>query len=126
MIQMPAGLLGRLRSRATPPRRAWERFVAVRISALEALPMDPVILPEAIALIDRHYDSLAAYKPSRPAIFAINRDGRLVLRYADYLSRRLVLRPHNLSYPVELLEIEPEESPRRLIAGRVALILNET
>jgi hypothetical protein len=36
-----------------------------------------------------------------------------------------VLRPHNISYPVDLIEVGPDESPTDLIAGRVALILNE-
>lgn len=125
-IQMPAGLLERLRARATPARRGWERFVAVRISALEALPMEPVVLPEAIVLLDRHYDSLASYRPSRASVFAVNFKGRLLLRYLDYVSGRLVLRPHSHNYPVELIEVGAEESPRSLIAGRAALILNES
>ncbi len=125
-IEMPSGLLERLRARATPARRGWERFVAVRISALEALPMEPVILPEAIVLLDRHYDSLAAYRPGRNTVFAVNLNGKLLLRYLDYLAGRLVLRPHSHKYPVEMIEVGPEESPRSWIAGRVALILNET
>lgn len=126
MIEIPAGMLERLRSRVSPMRRAWERFVAVRISALEALPMDPVVLPDAMVLIDRHYDSLVSYRPNRPTIFAVNQDGKLLLRYADFQAGRLVLRPHNHTYPVELLEVGQDESPRRYIAGRVALVMNET
>jgi len=38
----------------------------------------------------------------------------------------MVLRPHNLAFPVELIEVDSNESPGDLIAGRVALILNET
>ncbi len=34
-------------------------------------------------------------------------------------------RPHNIAYPVDLIEVDPGESPSYLIAGRVALILNE-
>jgi hypothetical protein len=48
-----------------------------------------------------------------------------LLRYADFLANRLVLRPHNLAFPVDLIEIPPGETPADLIAGRVALILNE-
>jgi len=42
------------------------------------------------------------------------------------VSNRLVLRPHSLAFPVELIEIDPGDSPADLIAGRVALVLNET
>jgi hypothetical protein len=43
----------------------------------------------------------------------------------NFLSSRLILRPHNIVFPVELIEVDPEESPGDLLAGRVALILNE-
>jgi hypothetical protein len=43
----------------------------------------------------------------------------------DFLSNRLVLRPHNTAFPVDLIEMDPGESPSDLLAGRVALILNE-
>ena len=33
--------------------------------------------------------------------------------------------PHNIAFPVDLIEVEPGESPSELLAGRVALILNE-
>jgi len=35
------------------------------------------------------------------------------------------LRPHNIAYPVELIEVDADESPGDLLAGRVVLILNE-
>jgi hypothetical protein len=123
---MPAGLLEKLRARVSPLRKSWERFVAVRISAQEALPMEPLVLPDAIVLIDRHYDSLVSYRANRPTLFAVNNNGQLVLRYADFLVGRLVLRPYNHAFPVDLLEVREDDSPRRLIAGRAALVLNET
>jgi transcriptional regulator with XRE-family HTH domain len=126
MIYLPVGALEGLRSRGLAGRRGWERFVAVRISAADALPMEPLVLPEAIALIDRHYDSLAAYRPNRANLYAVKNEGKMILRYADFLMGRLVLRPHNHACPVELIEVGDDETPRDLIAGRVALILNET
>jgi hypothetical protein len=124
-LHLPAGLLQTIRARAANSRRAWQRFVAVRIPAADAIAMDPVVLPEAITLIDRHYNSLHPYRPNRPSILAIRTGGRLSLRYADFLANRLVLRPLSLTYPVELIDMAPGESPGELIAGRVALILNE-
>jgi hypothetical protein len=43
----------------------------------------------------------------------------------DFLLNRLVLRPHNIAFPVDLIELDPGESPGDLLAGRVALIVNE-
>ena len=125
MLQLPVGVLEYMRTRASSSRRAWQRFVAVRILAGDALPMEPLVQPEAIVLIDRHYTSLASYRPNRPNLYAVRHGAHLTLRYVDFLSNRLVLRPHNIAFPVDLIEIKSTESPGDLLAGRVALILNE-
>ena len=125
MLYLPAGLLQAIRTRVTKPRSAWQRFVAVRVPRADALPMEPLVLPEAIALVDRHYNSLMPYWHERPNLYAVRHGAHLTLRYVDYLSNRLVLRPHNIVFPVELIEVGPGESPTELIAGRIALILNE-
>jgi hypothetical protein len=125
MLRLPAGVLQSLHTRVSGQRRAWQRFVAVRIPAPDALAMDPLVLPEAIVLIDRHYNSLAPYRPGRPNIYAVRRGTHLVLRYADFLLNRMVLRPHNSAFPVDLIELGPDESPGDVLVGRVALIVNE-
>jgi hypothetical protein len=126
MLELPAGVLATVRARVTTQRRAWQRFVAVRILAADAQPMAPMVLPDAIAVLDRHYNSLQPYRPNVPSLYAVRQGAHLTLRYAEFLANRLVLRPYDIACPVELIEIEPGESPADLIAGRVALILNET
>jgi len=37
----------------------------------------------------------------------------------------LILRPQNIAFSVELIDMDPEESPSDLLTGRIALILNE-
>jgi transcriptional regulator with XRE-family HTH domain len=125
MLHLPAGFTESLRARVSSPRRAWQRFVAVRVLSADALPMEPLVLPDAIALLDRHYNSLMPYRPNRPNVYAVRHGAHLTLRYVDFLSNRLVLRPHNTAFPVDLIEMDPGESPSDLLAGRVALILNE-
>jgi transcriptional regulator with XRE-family HTH domain len=125
MLNLPGGPLQSILPRATKARRTWQRFVAVRVSGADALAMEPLVLPEAIVLLDRHYNSLMPYRRSRPNLYAVRRGAHLTLRYVDFLSNRLVLRPHNISYPVDLIEVGPDESPNDLIAGRIALILNQ-
>ena len=107
-------------------RRAWQRFVAVRITAADALAMDPLVLPNAIALLDRHYTSLMQYRAGRPNLYAVRHGAHLTLRYVELAGDRLVLRPLNIAFSVDLIEIQSEQSAVDLIAGRVALILNET
>ena len=87
--------------------------------------MDPLLFPDALAVIDRHYNSLASYRPGRLNLYAIRNGAHLTLRYADFVAARLVLRPLNTSFPVDLIEIGPETSPGEFIAGRVAMIINE-
>jgi transcriptional regulator with XRE-family HTH domain len=125
VLHLPAGALRSLRARVSHSRRAWQRFVAVRISTADALAMEPLVLPDAIALIDRHYNSLIPYRPSRSNLYAVRHGSHLTLRYVDFLLNRLVLRPHNIVFPVDLIEIQAGESPGDLLAGRVVLILNE-
>ena len=86
--------------------------------------MEPLILPEAVVLLDRHYISLAQYRPTRANVYAVRNGAHLTLRYVDFLAARLVLRPHNLAYPVDAIEVDSGESSSELLAGRVALILN--
>jgi len=125
MLHLPAGVLESIRTRVSRPRRAWQRFVAVRIPSPDALPMEPLVLPDAIVLLDRHYNSLMPYRPNRPNVYAVRHGSHLMLRYVDFLSNRLVLRPHNMAFPVDLIEVDPSESPGDLLAGRIVLILNE-
>jgi len=113
------------RTRVSQQRRAWQRFVAVILQAADALPMDPLLLPDAVVLIDRHYTSLLPYNSARPNIYAVRQGAHLAVRYVDFTSGRLLLRPHNLGSPVELIEVDPEESPSDLLAGRIAMIRNE-
>jgi hypothetical protein len=126
MVYLPAGSLQSVRaSRGSESRRSWHRFVAVRIPSAQSRPMEPVVFPEAIVLIDRHYFSLVAYRPNRPNIFAVRHRSHLVLRYVDFVAGQLVLRPHNLVFPVDLIPVQHGQSLGELLAGRVVLILNE-
>jgi transcriptional regulator with XRE-family HTH domain len=124
-LRVAARNLQSIRPRAPTTRRAWQRFVAVRVQGADALPMDPLLLPDAVALIDRHYNSLAPYRPNRPNLYAVHKGAHLTLRYVEFLVNRLVLRPHNLAFPVDMLPVEPGEPPGEMLAGRVVLIVNE-
>lgn len=124
LLHLPQGTLQAARPRPSAPRRAWQRFVAVRAPAEDALAMEPLVLPEALVVIDRHYNSLAPYRADRPTLYAVRKGSHLTLRYAEFLANRLVLRPLSIAYSVDVIEIEEDATPNELIAGRVVLILN--
>jgi transcriptional regulator with XRE-family HTH domain len=125
LIHLPAGMFDQLRPRRTLARRNWQRFVAVRLSEAQARPMNPVLSAGSLAVLDRHYNSLAANQPSRPNIYAVNLANTLVFRYVSYEANRLTLRPHAVDCPIELLKLGAEESPSACIAGRVCITITE-
>lgn len=125
MLNLPPGALHALKARTVPARRFWERFVAIRIAPGDAIAMEPLLLPEALAVIDRHYNSLIPYREGRSNLYAARDGAHLALRYADYAAMRLVLRPLNLASPIDLIEIGSDASPGEFLAGRVVLIVNE-
>ena len=123
MIYVSREFLASTRPRPTSPRKAWDRFVACSVTAEDALPMDPVIVADAIVLLDRHYKSLAPYRPERLNLYAVRNGNHMLLRYVDFVAGRLVLRPHNLAFGVGLLEMQPGEVLGDWIAGRIALVI---
>lgn len=125
LIHLPAGSLENLRPRRTLARRNWQRFLAVRLTPAQAGPMHPVLRLGSVAVIDRHYNSLAPSHPSRPNIYAVNFLNTLVFRYVSYEANRVILRPHALDSPIDLLRLGVEESPSTCIVGRVCLTIAE-
>jgi hypothetical protein len=86
--------------------------------------MVPVLAHHSIVVIDRHYNSLVSHRQSRPGLFAVNVANSLVFRYVSFDSDRLILRPHALDHPVDLLSLGPTQSPSSLIVGRVCICIS--
>jgi hypothetical protein len=131
MMPFPAEALAGMVERCTRQRKAWERFVVVRIAAEEARPMDPVLKPQALVLLDRHYNSLQPYRKdgegdAKGNLYAVRVGARLLVRYAEFTSNRLVLRPLRMGFPVDVIEVAGLETPNDLLVGRVAMVVNES
>lgn len=124
-IHLPAGWLTSFPARRAVSRRSWVRFVAVRVTAAQALSMDPVLRLGSVVIIDRHYNSLAAWKPPHPNLYAVRIGPQMAFRHVSFEASRLVLRPRALDYPVELIELSEQESPSDLLIGRVCLCVTE-
>lgn len=125
LVELPSGSLDHLIARRSSERRSWERFIAVRISYEQAAAMLPVIAPHAILVIDRHYNSLQPYRPPKPNIYAVCMENTMLIRYADFKGNSIILRPHNVDYQVELIELKPEQKPAGFIVGRVCATIAE-
>lgn len=125
LVNLPVGYLDHLRTRRSAGRRDWERFVAVRISYAQAEGMKPALSPHAILVIDRHYNSLVPYRPPSPNIYAMRHGNTMLFRYVSFQANCIVLRPHQVEHPIDLLELKPEESPNDFIIGRVCASISE-
>ncbi|MHB1023175.1 MAG: helix-turn-helix domain-containing protein [Acidobacteriaceae bacterium] len=124
-IQVPIAMLHHHRVRPSPRHIHWQRFVAVRLDRAETAPMEPALTVGSIAVLDRHYNTITPYRAHQPTILAARCGKGVVFRYIDYDVQHLILRPHNLDYPVELLPLAANESPSDRIVGRICIIFSE-
>ncbi|HEX4310510.1 MAG TPA: hypothetical protein VHZ25_10820 [Acidobacteriaceae bacterium] len=124
-VHLPSGRLTRFPPRRATSRRSWERFVGVRVTAAQALPMDPILRVGSIVVIDRHYNSLVTCRPPTPNLYAVRFASQMLFRHAAFEASRLVLRPRALDYPIDLIELAPQEVPSDLLVGRVCLSISE-
>jgi len=123
-LRVPASQLYAHQPRTTQQRVGWQRFLAVRIDVDQAAPMEPILTPGCVVVVDRHYNSLAPYRSQQPSLYAV-RSGHLIFRYVSFEENRLILRPYQLRYPVLLQQVAPGDSPSSQILGRVCMVLNE-
>ncbi len=87
--------------------------------------MDPLVSPGAIAVLDRHYNSLAPYRAHQSTLYAVRCGAALLLRFVDFDEGRLILRPYSRDFPVQLLPLATHETPADYIVGRVCLVFSE-
>jgi hypothetical protein len=124
-VHLPSGRLTRFPPRRAVSCRSWVRFIGVRVTAAQALPMDPILRIGSIVVIDRHYNSLVACRPPEPNLYAVRYGSQMLFRHATFESSRLVLRPRALVYPVDVIELAPQEVPSDLLVGRVCVSIAE-
>jgi transcriptional regulator with XRE-family HTH domain len=116
-----SSFLRKLRSDLHGKRRAWERFVAIKADG-DSMSMYPRMLPGAVVLIDRHYNSVVPYRRDETNIYAVQTKERAKLRYVEVAGKNLVLRPHNTTYPVQVLPLDADDSAHDFIVGRACYV----
>ena len=126
ILKFKKSFLKRLRSSMQTPRESWQRFVLVKVDAQDSMSMYPRLLPGATVLIDRHYNSLEPYRKQEPNMYAVRHNGGSTVKYVELAGRNLVLRPHNQTYPVSVLEIEEGRIFADYIIGRICHVAIET
>jgi hypothetical protein len=124
-LQVSAARLQDNRARPSAKRAHWQRFLAIRADAQQASGMDPIVPTGAIAVLDRHYNSIAPYRGHQPTLFAVRCGAAMLIRFIDFDEGCLILRPYTTEFPVQLLALAVLESPADYIVGRVCMVLAE-
>lgn len=124
-IQVSASRLHDNRARVSTKRSNWQRFLAIRADAQQSAAMEPLLVAGTIAVLDRHYNSLAPYRAHQPTLYAVRCGAALLLRFVDFDKGCLILRPYSRGFPVQLLPLASHESPADYIVGRVCLVFSE-
>ena len=126
ILKFKKAFLKRLKPSPRGARSDWRRFVLFKVDARDGMSMYPRLLPGATVLIDRHYNSLTPYRKSEANMYAVRRGGSCTVKYVELAGRNLVLRPHNGSYPVEVINLEDGADYGDSIVGRVCHVSIET
>ncbi len=119
MLKYKKSFLKRLKPEMEGDRSGWERFVGIKLDAQEGMSMYPRTMPGATLLLDRHYNSLTPYRKGESNIYAVRKNEACTVRYVEISDKYLVLRPHNLAYPIEVMVVEDGRKAGDYIVGRV-------
>jgi transcriptional regulator with XRE-family HTH domain len=125
MVRVAAAALKSNRWWAPEKYVRWQRYVAVQADAQQAAAMASMIAPGAVVVLDRHYRSLAAYRPQQRTLYAVRAGAGLALRHVELDGENLVLRPLALAFPVQVVTPGPQETAADYIVGRVCVVVSE-
>ena len=126
ILKFKKSFLRRLKKDMAGDRSGWDRFVIIKVDPQDAIDMYPRLQPGAIALLDRHYNSLKPYRRGEPNMYAVCKNGTSTIRYVELSGGQMILRPHNQTTPVGMLALTDGMKPASCIVGRVCYVGNET
>ncbi len=126
VLKFKRTFLKRIKPDATSGRSKWQRFLLVKADAREGMSMYPRLLPGSTLLIDRHYNTLRPYRKNERNMYAVRYNGGWTIKYVEQAGKTLVLRPHNESYPISVVQVEDNERAEDHILGRVCHVGIET
>lgn len=126
IFKFKQSFLRRLRPDMASARHDWVRFVLVKADAANGLAMHPRMNAGATLLIDRHHNSLRPYRRGEPNIYAVAKDGEMLVRYLELQGPYLLLRPHNRQCPLAAIGVGEGKSFADSIVGRVCHVAFET
>ncbi len=125
ILKFKKTFLRKLKAETEGDRSAWHRFVLIRLDPKDAVPMVPRLTPGATLLIDRHYNSLKPYRKGEFNMYAVLKSDTCAVRYVEAAGAQLILRPHNQSFPIEVLPIAEGKTASDYLVGRICQVISE-
>jgi transcriptional regulator with XRE-family HTH domain len=113
--------LEKLPERMHIPRPHWRRFIAVRVSATDSRAMAPRLRQGALAIVDRHCNTLLG----NMSMYLARNAGKYLIRYVEQVGEELILRAHNPEHPVQMMERTAGRDLLAAIIGRVCMVAEE-
>jgi len=126
ILKFKKGFLKKLKAETEGNRQQWQRFVLIKVDGHEGMSMYPRLMPGATLLLDRHYNSLKPYRKGEFNMYAVLKDGTCTVKYVEVAANHIILRPHNQSYPIEVMAMEEGKSLGDYLIGRVCHVGIET
>ena len=126
ILKFKKSFLRKMRPELEGDRETWERFVLIRAEAREGMSMYPRLLPGAIVLVDRHYNSLKPYRKGESNMYAVAKGDDCTIKYVEAAGNVLALRPQNQAYPIEFVTMEDGKTAADYLVGRVCYVGIET
>src|SRR5579862_1743826 len=125
ILKFKKNYLRKLKPEIEGDRSSWQRFVLIKLDAREAITMYPRLLPGSTLLIDRHYNSLKAYRKGEFNMYAVLKNDTCAVRYVEVAGNHLVLRPHNQSSPIEVVTMDDRKTAADYLIGRICHVALE-
>jgi hypothetical protein len=125
ILKFKKSFLRKLKAETIGDRSSWQRFVLIKFDPGEAMSMYPRLIPRTTLLIDRHYNSLKAYRKGEFNMYAVLKNDTCTVRYVEVAGNHLILRPHNQSSPIEVVTMDDGKTAADYLVGRICHVAME-
>jgi hypothetical protein len=119
ILKFKKSFLRKLKAETEGDRDRWHRFVLIKLDPKDAVSMYPRLMPGAMLLLDRHYNSLGAYRKGEFNMYAVLKNDTCTVRYVEVAGNQLILRPHSQSAPIEVLSMAEGKTAGDYLVGRI-------
>src|SRR5258708_10395906 len=122
ILKFKKTFLAKLRPELEGKREGWQRFVLIKVDATEGMSMYPRLMPGAMLLIDRHYNSLKPYRKGEFNMYTVLKDNTCTVKYVEVAGNHLILRPHNQASPIEVMTMDDGKTAADYLVGRICQV----